>query len=451
MKNSIIIILVVISFNSISNGQTVFVQGEDEICPNSRETYHIWAENIFGNKIEGTIRWEAYKNGVKIEGVGNAEVPVPCPPSSSTKNHYIYIERDLDSIIANGFYTGGDIDLRVYFYKNNSCNSKNGYKTIRSKGIPYGKPVSSSNGELVICSPGTTKTVYLDPGYGQSSPTNNCSYHNIFEWEVSANWIVKSASGAGANSDFYVGGQIVQITAPSNVSSGQGYPLTVSPTDEVGKPWISENWLDPTSREIWIGAPKSMTASVNGPSTPAVGSQVTYFINTDLPGGAADFEWILPYGGSFPSQGSGWAILNQVGNQVQVRVGTAAGYVQVRGVNSCGNGGAKIKWVTPQSSGGGPDPIQQMTVYPNPSESGVFMIFTQRILQESNFKAKQNMESWDTNSLTYRIISENGELITQGKVENESFEINLSNENEGIYYLKVYKNKEDVYETRLIR
>jgi len=424
--------------------QSIVIEGPGNTCPNDTLIYNVYAENIFG-KLKGDIRWEVYLNGTLLSGFGNAETPFACPTGGSSENFTITINE--------GWGVVGNIGLKVYFMKRNDpfCNVTEKTRTITSTVPDPGLPATSTTGELVFCSANETKTVFLNPGMPDYPLTtdNNCNYHYGWDWEAPSGWIVKRESGSGTNNNVQTNAsEVVLVTSPSSLQPGAHSPFTVGPYATTLNPFYVNNWIDPRSRNIWVGTPAAISGSVSGPSSPTVGSIVTYSINASLPNGAGDYKWVIPYNlGGGLCQGDCWQLISDWGNSIRVKVGSTPGYVQVMGENACGTGGSRNMYITP-SGGGGGIPQQQMA-YPNPSSEGVYTVNLTRDIEGSS--EILIFDEIHSGKISFKVHDETGNTILESKVTEEVITVDLSNQNKGTYYLRIYNKKSLIGTTRLIR
>lgn len=213
----------------------------------------------------------------------------------------------------------------------------------------------------------------------------------------------------------------VDITTPSTtLSSGYSgnYFIRVETFD--GWPWERVN-----EGQVWIGDPNSVTGSLSGPSSVETGSLVWYSVPSQSQADGT-FDWSAPIGFQTISWGDGT-------RKVQYLIGDRArdGWVQVWKTNTCGNGGAKVKWVT-VTAGGGCGICQIVIMSPNPASTSLNISYLDRETTESI-----DAEEFDEER-TYLISDLQGNAVKSFSSYKTNLEVNLTDIIKGgIYILNI--------------
>lgn len=200
-----------------------------------------------------------------------------------------------------------------------------------------------------------------------SSPTTFSLTSNpagaTINWSVDSNLSI--VSGQGTNS--------VTVKAVNAVYSGLG-EVNVAITDTDG--------TVERSKSIWVGKPSTPADDIVGPISVDGSSVVIY--NGSIADGATSYDWALPYPFQvvpYLSTANDWQMeLTTTYQQLLAYTGMDEndGYIQLRGLNSCGYGGARILWVDHSGILGGPGGGGQqqsitsddgILVYPNPAKT----------------------------------------------------------------------------------
>ncbi|WP_339694042.1 T9SS type A sorting domain-containing protein [uncultured Roseivirga sp.] len=208
-----------------------------------------------------------------------------------------------------------------------------------------------------------------------SSPTTFSLTSNptgaTINWSVDSNLSI--VSGQGTNS--------IAVKAVNSGYSGLG-EVSVAITDTDG--------TVERSKSIWVGKPSAPIDDILGPISVDGSSVVIY--NGSKADGATSYDWALPYPFqvvSYLSTADNWQMeLTTTYQQLLAYTGMDEndGYVQLRGLNSCGYGGAKILWVDHSGILGGPGGGGQqqrsittddgILVYPNPATTSTTIELT---------------------------------------------------------------------------
>jgi len=249
------------------------------------------------------------------------------------------------------------------------------------------------NGPDIVCS---NDIVTYDFG--------NCKLGaSVEDWEVSSNLQV-------INSDS------VSITVQGASTSNNGYVKAIFPDYTLQK-------------DIWVGTPKT-PSFLNGPEIVLTGAIVTY--SGGVAEGATSYKWWLPtpYDVVSPMDywSDNWQTYPNMGrNNSHVFTGYAGnnGLVQLTGVNSCGDGGAKMINVEHGNGGGG---NQQNPVVPYPNSS------------DTDFKL--DFSTYPEGTYHIFIYDMYSNIMYQGQssnVEKTIYTLDIPN---GIYYLHVHDGDE---------
>ena len=187
------------------------------------------------------------------------------------------------------------------------------------------------------------------------------------------------------------------------------------------------------SKQVWLNRPLGLQ-SLSGPEVVSNNSVVNYiatpneFQNTGKDG-SQKYIWWLPHpfdivmSGESPNYfNPNWWFFEQYGSQIQATTGTDGnnGYVQVWGVNKCGNSGAEIMWVEHGSGGSG---TPRIVVYPN----------------EADEELNLDLSNMPNGTLYVYLYDSSYNIVYYDEQTNDTLKtINTLGLDEGIYYLHVY-------------
>lgn len=184
---------------------------------------------------------------------------------------------------------------------------------------------------------------------------------------------------------------------------------------------------------IWLGIP-TPPGVVSGETSPSVGGIYTY-TSASPSQGAVSYNWILPFGGNpLWSQSNG--NINGVINTLtpSLLIGSSSGWLQIYGINQCGNSSVRRLRVFPVAGGGGGQ--QQRIAFPNPAGDKV------------NIKIKDE-DSEDEAEIT--LINKNFERVFSKQTKEREMTISTSNLPEGLYYLNITTGKEKTQKQLIIK
>ena len=221
-----------------------------------------------------------------------------------------------------------------------------------------------------------------------------------YDWEVTNGLTINGATSA------YGAGASVSVDAPA---SG-GYSGTIRVRATRGQCGNSD-WLE---RSVFIGNQATGNGYVvNGPANPNIYDTNLYSLSA-APAGASSYQWEIP-------QGNGWEFysVNTTVRQVYITAGTTPGYVRVSWQNQCGFQPNAFLHVTPQSGGGGGNPLR---VFPNPASDQITVEYA---VSES----KKTFEIKIFNSMGMPVKSAGG--------KSKKTDIGTSDLPEGLYVLQV--------------
>ena len=181
-------------------------------------------------------------------------------------------------------------------------------------------------------------------------------------------------------------------------------------------------------KDIWIGKPTA-PAYLNGPEVVETGAVVTY--SGGVAEGATSYEWWLPYPfevvNPFNTSSPNWQVYPNAGRNTQVFTGTGenSGYIQLMGVNSCGNGDAEFIYVEHGQGGSGQ---QQLPVYPYPNTA------------DEAFNL--DFTSYPNSSYQIYVYDANSNVIYEGSSENIEKTISTLDIPTGNYFLHIHLDQE---------
>lgn len=268
---------------------------------------------------------------------------------------------------------------------------------------------------------------WLDPGNTSLSTINTVSMdHNYLvcgnttfnlnglPGNVSVNWSVSPTSAFG--NDYGTGNSFT--TWPSSGYTSASGTVTAQINDNCGG-------QETITFDVWSGRPKSVTGNLSGPSTVDKNNMYWYSVSEQShPSGS--FDWSAPNAFDVSANGDGY---NSV--RYWVRDRAVSGYVQVSRKNACGNGGAKSKYVTVNSGGGGG--IIQMVVSPNPTREQVNISVSSQDGLEKYFEDSAN-------ELQVSIVSISGKEVYRGSMNTNGVNIDLTQLPKGLYVVSVKGN-----------
>ncbi len=177
-------------------------------------------------------------------------------------------------------------------------------------------------------------------------------------------------------------------------------------------------------KNLWLGRP-TVPEFLTGPEVVETGAVVTY--NGGIAEGATSYEWWLPYPfeiqNPYNTSSPYWQIYPNAGRTTQVFTGNGGigGYVQLMGVNSCGNGDAAILSVEHGQGGGGG---QQLPVYPFPNTS------------DDAFNL--DFSTYPSGTYEIYIYDVYSNMMYQGNSSNIEKTISTLDMNEGTYFLHIH-------------
>ncbi len=171
---------------------------------------------------------------------------------------------------------------------------------------------------------------------------------------------------------------------------------------------------DPTYLDITICTAPTIVGAITG-NTTAYGNTVnTYTI--DPVSGATSYTW------TFPNDWTGTSTTNNI----DVTTGITSGLISVTANDNCGPSIPVTVFVTIAAGVKENSNSISNTIYPNPSK-GVFTVQTEKSITGS-----------------IEIFNVVGEKIYSKAIQNEKTEINLRNENTGIYFVKISNGETSV-------
>ena len=183
---------------------------------------------------------------------------------------------------------------------------------------------------------------------------------------------------------------------------------------------------------FWTGHPDEIIGTLSGPSTVSVGSLNNYSV-PDQWHWSGTFDWTTPLGHLQTAGGDGQ-------NYVQTWIQSYAvnGYVQIWRTNTCGNGGARYKWVTVTGQGGC-SRICEMSIGPNPAFGSVTI---QYLDKEGQPLAEGRFEL----DIKYTIKDLDGSIVLTNRSNLTKLTLDLSPINKrGVYILEVAGENADEF------
>ena len=270
-----------------------------------------------------------------------------------------------------------------------------------------------------------------------TGPSTLCSSNSTYELSylpsgASVAWSVSPTNLFAA--DFGLGSSFVTRATNSYV---KGYgTITASITSSCGNTTVS--------RSVWVGKPESLQGDIAGPTTISSGASVYYHFNEQSPLAVGRYDWILPYN-SGSCQNCWQTISGGDGRDyLQARVGEHNGYVQVRKSNACGNGGAKLLYVTINSGGGClVCPVPEIAT--NPTKESI------RISHKKSDNGEIIRSSEFNYNVEYMLLDMSGQTINSWSSKSTEEHLGLKEANQpGVYLLKIKYGNKGVKTERII-
>jgi hypothetical protein len=165
-------------------------------------------------------------------------------------------------------------------------------------------------------------------------------------------------------------------------------------------------------KTFWVGIPQG-SGSISGGTYVYTNMELTYSISPIA--GATNYNWQLPSG--WTGGGTG------LGNSITVTVGPNSGTINVKPVNSCGQGLVSTLYVTVNNC----QNCREIQVIPNPANS-----FLSIIHSNPNMEKDENLEL-----LGFQIFDLNGKLLKSSdeKITLSPQRIDVKDLPKGIYIL----------------
>ena len=266
-------------------------------------------------------------------------------------------------------------------------------------------PIPSVSGPDFLCTTNTNYTI-TDVPAGQE-----------VTWSVTPANLVVVSSGTGTTATIRA------------ATSGIGDDATITFTLNGGGNCPNNAQF---SRDFWVAKPTSVTGTLSGPSTVSVGSLNNYSV-PDQWHYSGTFDWTTPLGHLQTAGGDGQ-------NYVQTWIQSYAvnGYVQIWRTNTCGNGGARFKWVTVTGQGGC-SRFCEMSIGPNPAFGSVTI---QYLDKEGQPLAEGRFEL----DIKYTIKDLYGSIVLINRSNLTKLTLDLSPINKrGVYILEVAGENADEF------
>jgi len=409
MRKFILVLTIAFCFAEVKS-TTITLSGETEVCPLETQTYTATATGAFGLPVNGSFEW-GFKENNQWTYFGS----IPCPNGGNNSSSMVNYE----------WLTDKPQEIRVRFIPRNNPFCPITTKTVTMTSlVKFPGDPRDADGKLIFCGSNETKTITI-PGIPGSSTRENCYWHYAYEWFVPAGWTVVPSDDTPYDT---ISGGIrtfatsVEITTPStSLSNGYSGNYFIRVKTEDGWPWERVN-----EGQVWIGDPNSVTGSLSGPSSVETGSLVWYSVPSQSQADGT-FDWSAPIGFQTISWGDGT-------RKVQYLIGDKRyrdGWVQVWKTNACGNGGAKVKWVT-VTAGGGCGLCQIVIMSPNPASTSLNISYLDRETSES-----LDAEEFDEER-TYLISDLQGNAVKSFSSYKTNLEVNLTDIIKGgIYILNI--------------
>lgn len=201
-------------------------------------------------------------------------------------------------------------------------------------------------------------------------------------WSVSSNANITGGQGT----------QTVTLSAPYVGSIGYGTVSAVATCSGLATPIQGVS--------VWVGTP-SQPGTISGPTTPTIGN-ITNYVVYPAPQGAPTYDWIMPFYGDPVWSWAGGGISGPINTLTpNFTVGSSSGYLQMYGINNCGNSAVTRIRVFPQGGvcttcpriAGDPSSISEdeidstytkVAVYPNPTSTEFTVRLKERTTREAS-------------------------------------------------------------------
>ncbi len=290
-------------------------------------------------------------------------------------------------------------------------------------GGPINVTVNLSCGTSLSATP--LQLVFAPPVISVSSPVcsegSNVTLSNVpptisVTWSGGSNMTVFSGQGTSS----------AVIKANSTGSLGNG---TISASVSCANTTVAP-------QTVWVGTPES-PGSVTGEIAPSVGGIYQY--NSSYSSiGAAYHNWLMPYYGN-PVWSQSGGNINGIINTLTPNfiVGSSTGYLQVFGVNNCGNSGVRRLRVTPTTGGGGGQQ-QRIQAYPNPAQKEL-------TIEDISTSASSSeiVSSEDTiEDFSATLFNSQNQEVKSGKSKKGKIAFDVQDLRNGFYYLQIQNGEE---------
>lgn len=201
-------------------------------------------------------------------------------------------------------------------------------------------------------------------------------------------------------------------------------------------------------KNVWVGTP-SQPGTMIGQTIPNIGHTERYLVTSGSQG-ASSHEWILPY-----NRGCGswcWSI-NRYNTPLDIfaNVGSTSGWMQMRGVNACGNGGVSKIWIAPTGTPGcnpcqlkvAPELanvslIKDISVFPNPVHSELHVSFE----IDENVASEEFKSVLFEKDILYLIHDSFGVPVKSYYSSKVDARLDINSLKPGLYLLSIYHGHE---------
>jgi hypothetical protein len=269
--------------------------------------------------------------------------------------------------------------------------------TIRGEfPLVYKAPIPVGPGGNPVCTTASVGLVNYTGPYNNSNPVVWSSNQPGIATVNSSGLITRNGSANGA----------VTITA--------NFPCSV--------PSVSQN--------IWVGFP-GQPGSVTGEIAPSIGGIYQYVCSSPAQS-AAYHTWTPPYYGNPVWSQSGGNASTLVPN---FYVGSSSGWLQVAGVNACGNSAVSRLRIFPVAGSGGG--IQRIAVHPNPASNSLTIQANSSTTTTTTFAIASTSATIAPYLFTATLVNTQNLVVKTGTSKDGKLELDLTEVPNGLYFLHV--------------
>ena len=244
------------------------------------------------------------------------------------------------------------------------------------------------------------------------NPVCNSAPVGLFNYNSGAVTWVSSQPGIAAVSPS-------GVVTRNGISSGA---VTISAIFSCNVPTVSQN--------IWVGVP-GQPGVVTGETAPSIGGIYQYVCSSPAQN-AVSHTWTPPYYGNPVWSQSGGNASTLVPN---FYVGSSSGWLQVAGVNACGNSAVSRLRIFPVAGSGGG--IQRIAVHPNPASNSLTIQANSSTATTTTFAIASTSATIAPYLFTATLVNTQNLVVKTGSSKDGKLELDLTEVPNGLYFLHV--------------